>query len=297
MENIDAQVMLIVASLFFCGAIIIAIASFRLANQATVKELWQLYAVEFVLVSVVLVPIYFGGLLLLFATIALAWRGQWELFKVHNQPGFGTIQLASYIASGIALFIAFTSDNTSIAAGLILSFIILFSASIRMKNNNQSLPFAYMGLFFPILPLLTLLTLANDSRGFLWLFFIYVIVELNDSLAYLTGKLFGRHHPFPYLSPKKSTEGLIGGLLIATIVGQILGVYLLDLTLITATGAALIILISGLIGDFATSALKRNIGVKDFPPIHGFHGGALDIHDAFLFAIPCFYLYYIWVIT
>lgn len=55
-----------------------------------------------------------------------------------------------------------------------------------------------------------------------------------------------------------------------------------------AAGAIAVILLGGLLGDFATSALKRQLDVKDFPAIHGFHGGALDIHDAYLFALPSF---------
>lgn len=288
--------MLIVASLFLCGAVIISIASNRLTNKDTSKELWQLYWVEFALVSMVLVPIYAGGIILLLACTALIWRGQWELYRVYDESGFGIIQWSSYLGSALALSIVFLSSELTISLALFSAVLIIFLASILSKNKNDNLTIAFTGLALPVLPVLFLITLANQDQGFLWLFFIYLIVELNDSFAYLTGKIFGKHHPFPYLSPRKSTEGLIGGLVIAGIFGITLGTLLLDLTLFVAAGATIVIVLAGLLGDFATSALKRKLDVKDFPPIHGFHGGALDIHDAYLFAIPSFYLYFYWII-
>jgi len=296
MNNLESQVMLIVASLFLCGAIIISIASTRLQNRETIKELWQLYWVEFALVSMVLIPIYIGGIVLLLASLILTWRGLWELYRIYNKPGFGLIQWSSYSGSAIALIIVFINNQLAVSLALFTAILIIFFASLLHKDKDEPLTIAFTGLLLPLLPILFLITLANEAQGFLWLFFIYLIVELNDSFAYLTGKIFGKHHPFPYLSPRKSTEGLLGGLVIAGIFGIILGTFLLDLTLLTATGATTVIILGGLLGDFATSALKRKLDVKDFPPIHGFHGGVLDIHDAYLFAIPSFYLYFHWVI-
>jgi len=295
-DSLDTQVMLIVASLFICGAIIIGIASNRLTNKETIKELWQLYWVEFALVSMVLIPIYIGGLVLLLACATLIWRGQWELYRVYDEPGFGFVQWSSYIGSTLALCIVFFSSELTVSPALYIAVLIIFLAPILSKNKSENLNIAFTGLALPVLPVLFLVALANENQGFLWLFFIYLIVELNDSFAYLTGKIFGKHHPFPYLSPRKSTEGLIGGLVIAGIFGITLGTMLLDLTLPVAAGATVIIILGGLLGDFATSALKRKLNVKDFPPIHGFHGGALDIHDAYLFAVPSFYLYFHWII-
>jgi len=296
MDSLDTQVMLIIASLFLCGAIIIGIASSRLSNKDTIKELRQLYWVEFALVSMVLVPIYIGGIVLLLACTALIWRGQWELYRVYDEPGFGVIQWSSYVGSALALSIVFLSKDISVSLALFSAVLIIFFASLLSKNKDDNLTIAFTGLALPVLPILFLITLSNEIQGFLWLFFIYLIVELNDSFAYLTGKIFGKHHPFPYLSPRKSTEGLIGGLVIAGIFGITLGTLLLDLTLPVAAGATVVIILGGLLGDFATSALKRKLDVKDFPPIHGFHGGALDIHDAYLFAVPSFYLYFHWII-
>lgn len=312
--SIDSQVLLIIGGLFIFGALAIGIASFRLKDPDTIKELWQLYAVEFALVGMVVIPIYLGGITLLIACLLLALRGIWELYRIYEIPGTGTIQTASYIGASIALCITFASttqgltlatpsiiaNTTPIISLTILIMMLLIFASTLLpqarKSINTTLPVALSGIMLPVLPLLTLITLANTHQGFLWLFFIYLTVEVNDSVAYLTGKMIGKHHPFPYLSPKKSTEGVIGGLISAGIIGTSFGVLLLDLSLLIAIGATLTIVLGGLLGDFATSAIKRARGVKDFPQIHGFHGGALDIHDAFLFAVPSFYVYYWFII-
>ena len=288
--------MLIIASLFLCGAIIISIASKKLTNKETSKELWQLYWVEFALVSMVLIPIYMGGFILFTASLALIWRGLWELYRVFDKPGFGTIQTSSYIGSALALSIVFFSNELIVGLALFSATLVIFIATLLHKDKDEPLAIAFFGLALPLLPVLFLITLANETQGFLWLFFIYLVVEMNDSFAYLTGKIFGKHHPFPYLSPRKSTEGLIGGLIISGIAGIALGSILLDLSIMVAAGATIVMILGGLLGDLATSALKRKLDVKDFPPIHGFHGGALDIHDAYLFAIPSFYLYFHWFI-
>ena len=103
--------------------------------------------------------------------------------------------------------------------------------------------------------------------------------------------LFGRHHPFPRLSPRKTIEGLLGGMVCAVAIGSVLGVWLLGIAPLLAAGIALAIALAGLAGDLITSAIKRRAGVKDFPEVHALHGGLLDIFDSVLYAVPAYYVF------
>ena len=237
--ELELKLLLIVGALFGAGGAVIAIATIVLRERATVHELWHLYAVEFLLVALVLIPLYYGGALLWGALALFAGRGLWELYRVSERA-----------------------------------------------NLHLSIPLAPL---FLLLPLLFIALLRTAPEGFLWLFLVYAVVETNDAFATLFGKLIGRHHPFPRLSPRKSTEGLIGGVVMALTVGIALAHTLLGLMLLPACGAVVVILCGGLAGDLATSFFKRRSAIKDFPPLSRLHGGLLDIHDAFLVAILFFY--------
>jgi phosphatidate cytidylyltransferase len=108
--------------------------------------------------------------------------------------------------------------------------------------------------------------------------------------AYVSGMLFGqngKHKLFPSISPKKSWEGFIGGLLIALVTGYVLWlVDMLPYALVHVLVISLLIAVFGVFGDLVESMLKRSVGVKDSGHIMPGHGGLLDRFDAALFALP-----------
>ena len=126
-------------------------------------------------------------------------------------------------------------------------------------------------------------------QGSAWLVILFVVIGLGDAGAYYGGRAFGRHPLAPRISPKKTIEGAVAGLLTSVAVGIALGLWLVKaswpwLALISAAAA-----IAGQIGDLAESALKRSAGVKDSSSILPGHGGVLDRLDSLLFAAPVFY--------
>jgi phosphatidate cytidylyltransferase len=147
-----------------------------------------------------------------------------------------------------------------------------------------------MGLIY--LPLLlghlVLLRQLPDGRG--WVFLVLFAVMACDSLAYFVGSSFGKHKLYPAVSPKKSIEGGLGGL-----VGSCLGVWLAKVLFLPALSVEHVILVGlligvvGQIGDLFESLLKRACGVKDSGGIFPGHGGILDRLDSLLFAFPLAY--------
>lgn len=114
---------------------------------------------------------------------------------------------------------------------------------------------------------------------------------------YTWGKLTGRHKVRPRVSPKKTWEGLIGGVATTTLVAAVIGPYLTPMDVKWSALAGCIIGISGFLGDITMSAMKRDLGVKDTGGLIPGHGGILDRVDSLTYAAPVFvhfirYLFY-----
>jgi phosphatidate cytidylyltransferase len=120
---------------------------------------------------------------------------------------------------------------------------------------------------------------------------VFIIIWTSDIFAYLTGSMFGKHRLFERVSPKKSWEGSIGGLLFALIAGYVMSIFVTSLDLTSWLILTIIIVITGTIGDLSESLLKRNAGVKDSGNIFPGHGGVLDRFDAIIFATPFVFIY------
>jgi phosphatidate cytidylyltransferase len=127
---------------------------------------------------------------------------------------------------------------------------------------------------------------------------LFVFIWVNDSFAYLTGSLFGRHRLFERVSPKKSWEGFVGGNLFALAAAYLMSVLDQPLSnlLVGNDGASLalwqwfvfaqIVVVFGTFGDLVESLLKRTLGVKDSGSAIPGHGGWLDRFDSLIFAAP-----------
>jgi phosphatidate cytidylyltransferase len=126
------------------------------------------------------------------------------------------------------------------------------------------------------------------------LIFLVFLTQFNDVAQFFWGKLLGRHAVTPRISPKKTWEGLIGGVATTTCLGWILAPHLTPLVGWQAPAAGFLIGISGFVGDITISALKRDLGVKDSGGLIPGHGGILDRVDSLTFTAPLFfhYVYY-----
>jgi phosphatidate cytidylyltransferase len=117
-------------------------------------------------------------------------------------------------------------------------------------------------------------------------------VVVSDSAQFYAGRAFGRRPLAPAISPKKTIEGAVGGLVVATIFITLAGTWVFPLarrTSLAVLGIAIVVL--GICGDLFESRLKRTSGVKDSSALIPGHGGALDRIDALLFATPAYYVY------
>lgn len=128
------------------------------------------------------------------------------------------------------------------------------------------------------------------------LIFLVFLTQFNDVAQFACGKIFGKHKIIPAVSPKKTWEGLIGGIIITTLLAVFLHHFLTPFTLSTAIIAGLMIAITGFIGDVTISAVKRDLSIKDTSALIPGHGGILDRVDSLTFTAPLFfhYVYYLY---
>jgi phosphatidate cytidylyltransferase len=291
---LELQVLLAVGILFLIGAVVIALATAHPAKRPTAPELWALYRSEFLVVGLVLLPAAIGGVAFLAAMLALTWRGQVELSRLFAVPPTGLLELAAMAAAGFIVAAGWMHGAAAGSAVLLLGLAGVGVLGLLISRQRGAI--AATGLLFPALLVAHLAAVRGLEQGFAWFVLLYATAEINDAFALLGGKLIGRTKILPRLSPGKTAEGLLSGLVCGGATGIALGMLLLDLSLGRATGAAAVILAGGLIGDMATSALKRWRGVKDFATVHALHGGVLDIYDSLLFAAPLFLLWH-WAVV
>jgi phosphatidate cytidylyltransferase len=131
---------------------------------------------------------------------------------------------------------------------------------------------------------------GSPGNGRTMLLFLVFVVEMSDVLQYCWGKIIGRRLIMPSVSPKKTWEGLIGGMTCAVGIG-ILCKSLTPFSVIETAGVSLLITLAGFFGGAVMSAVKRDMGVKDFGHLIPGHGGMADRLDSLCYAAPIFFHY------
>jgi phosphatidate cytidylyltransferase len=155
-----------------------------------------------------------------------------------------------------------------------------------------------LGPVYICLPLAMLMIVDRYPGGSIWILFLLTIVCANDTGAFYFGRIFGKHKLHKTVSPGKTWEGAIGGIL-SGLFGALLLFHILKILHVPCpygfdAGTILLVLglsVSAQIGDLAESMLKRNHGVKDSSGILPGHGGLLDRIDGILFSIPVVYVH------
>ena len=224
---------------------------------------------------------------------------------VHSLVGVGTLHLIDY---GTATGLVFSF--------LILAQVVLMVISLSDENRKalgrilgSNFAFSYGGLLPATLPILYGVVphyLArkiepapdgtfpplDSSGGFELTLLMFVAIWLTDTGAYLVGRSLGKRKLAPTISPNKSVEGAVGGLLFAVVASLLLGDLILpSLDLLDLLAIGLIAGVVGQLGDLAESHLKRASGVKDSSAIIPGHGGILDRFDSLLLVAPTLLIY------
>jgi phosphatidate cytidylyltransferase len=130
---------------------------------------------------------------------------------------------------------------------------------------------------------------VNHGIGAGALLFLVALTQFNDVAQFTCGKLLGRHKIIPRVSPKKTWEGFLGGVVFSTGAAALFGPNLTPMSTEWSAAAGFIIAISGFLGDVTISACKRDLGVKDASQLIPGHGGILDRVDSLIYSAPIFF--------
>jgi len=170
---------------------------------------------------------------------------------------------------------------------------ILFLFYDKIQKISNSSKYLYL-LGYAILPFIFITKIPFGIKGYnpKIIVSIFILIWANDTFAFIVGKSIGKHKLFERVSPKKTIEGFIGGIVFAVIASYLISNYYIGGAQNIWVVIALIVGVFGTIGDLIESKFKRIAGVKDSGTIMPGHGGVLDRLDSIIFVAPIVYLFY-----
>ncbi|MGB2697447.1 MAG: phosphatidate cytidylyltransferase [Candidatus Zixiibacteriota bacterium] len=197
---------------------------------------------------------------------------------------------------GIYLLLVVSLLTLTYSSRLLLALIlgaISVAGSLELYRNlrhKSAYPFVLsLTFFFFLILCLGHLLFQNTTTWFSGFAFVFLLVATTDSFSQLWGKLLGNHKLCPNLSPGKTLEGLIGGILSTVVISLLLRFLIPGANPLHIVVMALIIGASATGGDLLFSYIKRKLGIKDFSGILPGHGGILDRFDSLIVTAPVFY--------
>lgn len=259
---------------------------------------------------------YLYSIPVMIASLIITITCLYEYYRISDRGDQGRPFTAAGIAAGIIINIifylyafgnrhGFPGIESGFDARIIIAAITLLLAAILIlqifkrpiKGGIYSLAVTLFGLIYIVFSFSHIILMKALADGFYYILILNIIIMINDSAAYFGGVLLGKHKTNFEVSPNKSWEGYISGLVISIIAmmatAAILDVYynkpLFTITEAAALGFFLSIL--GHIGDLVESAIKRDSTIKDSGSIIPGHGGMWDVFDALIFTFPLFYYY------
>jgi phosphatidate cytidylyltransferase len=239
-----------------------------------------------------------GGMIVLFGLLSLLALREFVTLTYTRRSDHFALALAFYLILPVQYTLIWIewygmySIFIPVYGFLFLPIIVAFRADTeRFFSRISQVQWALMLAVFCLSHVPALITLdipGYGGREILLIAFLVIVVQSSDVLQYIWGKLFGRHKVAPQLSPSKTWEGLIGGVLSATALGAALW-WITPFTPLQAAGIAFSINLMGFFGGLVMSAIKRDHGIKDWGHLIAGHGGVLDRLDSVLFSAPVFF--------
>jgi phosphatidate cytidylyltransferase len=226
--------------------------------------------------------------------------GLWELQRMLFHEPLSREWLALFVLAGLLLPLGaslggFAGLHGALVASLFIAFLCLLAFSpLDPLGLVRLAHFSFGWLYIPYL-LSYVLLIGRLADGSLWVLYIVCVNSADDIAALYCGQHFGRHKLYAVVSPKKTAEGALGGLVACLGIGMVYGTFFLkgvtawDMLLLSIMVAAL-----GQVGDLIESMIKRMSGTKDSSHLLPGHGGILDRLDSLLFVIPATFFYLTW---
>ena len=223
--------------------------------------------------------------------------GSQEVSKLMAKEDNGTLKLMTVIMGTLFYVLGVIFFKYSHVIQLILILTPLLIALFSKKYSFEKVALScWTAMFFVALPCMLLMDFYRSSalcfEGKYFIIILFCLIWINDIFAYLTGMAIGKHKLFERISPKKTIEGSLGGLIMTALVAFLANHYWLKMwDKWELIGLVIVVVVFGSLGDLCESMMKRQAGVKDSGNVIPGHGGILDRFDATFLAVPAVWGY------
>jgi len=221
--------------------------------------------------------------------------GTIELLKCVGVMDKHTISAPSMFVSFIVpLLFRYVSNETIMLIVIAYLFYLLYAAVFaRKENSTNDIALCFFATVFVTICFTSIIITRTLPYGDILYLMIFIGAWSTDTFAYFTGKIFGKHKLLPDISPKKTIEGAIGGIIFCSLSFMLYGFIIARLNRFDAEPNYILLACAGVatsviaqLGDLSASAIKRNYGIKDFGTIFPGHGGILDRCDSVMAVAP-----------
>lgn len=248
---------------------------------------------------VVLPILYTGGWLVgvLIAFVVAVAMDEWAIMMTKDLPAARTRARVTLIPTGVLLHLAASYGPepvkiAAVGAAVMVALLVPMFAEVDVPKAGTEALRGVAGLVYAPLMLIPLVPLRARDDGMFMILYLLAATWLGDTGAFFAGKAFGKTKLFERISPKKTVEGALGGLVASAIGGFVFAkVGHLPFGVVECVLLTMLLDVAGIVGDLAESLIKRTWDVKDSGWIMPGHGGILDRIDSLLFTAPCLWLW------
>ncbi|MGI6071256.1 MAG: phosphatidate cytidylyltransferase [Blautia sp.] len=244
------------------------------------------------LLVIAFLTIYSGDIVLFVTLLCVSLIGMQELYRAMGvrKDTFTLLEITGYVGAVIyytAMLLDFERYGLMALLGALVLVMCVYVFTYPKFHADQIMA-SYFGIIY-VAVMLSFIYLTRSLPGGIWhVWLIFICSWGCDTCAYCVGVLIGKHKMAPVLSPKKSIEGAVGGVVGAALLGvafaAVSGGDKMAYGIICAVGALI-----SMVGDLAASAIKRNKEIKDYGRLIPGHGGILDRFDSVIFTAPIIY--------
>ena len=251
--------------------------------------------------AVVLVPVVIGIIqygspeLFLVLVVAAVLGGWWEYVGLTSNMGVESYPKVGAVLCVLLLVCFYSNNYYSLWAltALVALFITWYVKKSKIRDALDQVAYTFLGLIYVAGLMGGFILLRDQEQATLWMYFLFMIIWIGDTAAYFVGKSLGKTALTPKISPGKTVEGAVAGL-VGSLAGGLLARhwFLPDVPLYHCLIMSFLCGTIGQLGDLVESLLKRSAGVKDSGSVIPGHGGILDRLDSLMFAGPALYWYH-----
>ena len=257
-------------------------------NKRAGRKLLPSILVSLLLLTLIFGSIYLQPLLFLALICIVITLGVRELTQAYRTGGIDLPDLPIIASALIILLASWFGDTEGLAVstGLIIPILMFLLLLISQKDFIKRSTSAVFSVFYLAVLGGFILLLANNPDGGERILALVILISCNDTFAYFAGVIFGKHKMAPNISPKKSWEGLVGGLIASLIGGALIFHNTFDVAWYIGAAIGLMTVVTATCGDLIESAIKRDLAIKDMSNLLPGHGGIMDRLDSALFTAP-----------